>query len=506
MEKLKRHFSFSFKSKSRPNSASSADSSSLSTPVPFSHLFSNPQDPHELTPLPSRSLPNGMYPVTGEPRYLSKSATHATSTDTKSLSASLTPIHTLSGSPTRPGHPHRLIFTHSVPVSPSNRVESAPVSPISLSLAPWTLHSFRRLSRSQRRMSLTDLGFGQLDSYTKLEKLGEGTYATVYKGKSNLTQGLVALKEIRLEHEEGAPCTAIREVALLKNLKHANIVTLHDIIHTQKSLTLVFEFVERDLKQYLEDCGNFMHMRNVQLLLFQLLRGLKYCHSKKILHRDLKPQNLLIGRRGDLKLADFGLARAKSVPTKTYSSEVVTLWYRPPEVLLGSVTYDSSIDMWGVGCIFCEMTSGRPLFPGSSVDEELILIWRILGTPTEDVWPGITQNKEFINGKFPKYSAEPLRHLAPRLDPSGLDLLGGLLKYDSSKRIRAKDAMTHPYFYSLGQGVFEIHDTTSLFTLPECELYRNPGQRPQSSSQLELSSKRQPHHSYSHSLSLDDRF
>ena len=503
MEKIKRHFSFSFKSKSRPHSASSGSSSPF-TPLQFSHLFSDSSlSSHESTPVPSRSLLNGLYPMSEDRRFISKSATYATN-DTKSLSTSLTPIHTLTGSPARPGHPHRLIFTHSVPPSPDNRAESAPVSPMSVShFAPWTDH---RLTRRQRRISLTDLGFGRMDSYSKLEKLGEGTYATVYKGKSNLTQGLVALKEIRLEHEEGAPCTAIREVALLKHLKHANIVTLHDIIHTERSLTLVFEFVERDLKQYLEECGNFMHMRNVQLLLFQLLRGLKYCHSRKILHRDLKPQNLLIGRRGDLKLADFGLARAKSVPTKTYSSEVVTLWYRPPEVLLGSVDYDSSIDMWGVGCIFCEMTSGRPLFPGSSVDEELILIWRILGTPTEEVWPGITRNKEFINGKFPKYPPEPLRHLAPRLDPSGLDLLACLLRYNSSKRIRASEAMTHPYFYSLGKGVFELQETVSLFTLPECELQRNPGQRPQSSGQLELNSRRQPNHSYFHSLSLDERF
>merc|ERR1712228_461660 len=107
--------------------------------------------------------------------------------------------------------------------------------------------------------------------YTKLDKLGEGTYATVFKGKSRLTDALVALKEIRLEHEEGAPCTAIREVSLLKD---ANIVTLHDIVHTDKSLTLVFEYLERDLKQYMDDCGAILSMNNVKLFLFQMLRGL----------------------------------------------------------------------------------------------------------------------------------------------------------------------------------------------------------------------------------------
>ena len=174
---------------------------------------------------------------------------------------------------------------------------------------------------------MSELGYGKIESYVKLEKLGEGTYATVYKGQSGINHSYVALKEIRLEHEEGAPCTAIREASLLKQLKHANIVTLHDIIYTRESLTLVFEYLERDLKQYMDDCSNIMGTRNVKLFLFQLLRGLAYCHARQILHRDLKPQNMLINGRGELKLADFGLARAKSIPTKTYSNEVVTLWY-----------------------------------------------------------------------------------------------------------------------------------------------------------------------------------
>jgi hypothetical protein len=170
--------------------------------------------------------------------------------------------------------------------------------------------------------------FGLVESYKKLEKLGEGTYATVFRGISLVNGKMVALKEIRLEHDEGAPCTAIREVSLLKGLKHANIVTLHDIIHTKLSLTLVFEYLvrasrgawfgliwfglahmrgqERDLKQYMEDTSSVLDLGTVQIFLYQLLRGLQYCHSRKVLHRDLKPQNLLINSFGELKLADFG--------------------------------------------------------------------------------------------------------------------------------------------------------------------------------------------------------
>ncbi|KAG5212264.1 hypothetical protein JEQ12_014693, partial [Ovis aries] len=284
------------------------------------------------------------------------------------------------------------------------------------------------MSRRSRRASLSEIGFGKMETYIKLEKLGEGTYATVYKGRSKLTENLVALKEIRLEHEEGAPCTAIREVSLLKDLKHANIVTLHDIVHTDKSLTLVFEYLDKDLKQYMDDCGNIMSMHNVKLFLYQILRGLAYCHRRKVLHRDLKPQNLLINEKGELKLADFGLARAKSVPTKTYSNEVVTLWYRPPDVLLGSSEYSTQIDMWGVGCIFFEMASGRPLFPGSTVEDELHLIFRLLGTPSQENWPGVSSNDEFKNYNFPKYKPQPLINHAPRLDSEGIELITKFLQ------------------------------------------------------------------------------
>ncbi|XP_028925086.1 cyclin-dependent kinase 18 [Ornithorhynchus anatinus] len=333
------------------------------------------------------------------------------------------------------------------------------------------------LSRMSRRASLSDIGFGKLETYVKLDKLGEGTYATVFKGRSKLTENLVALKEIRLEHEEGAPCTAIREVSLLKNLKHANIVTLHDLIHTERSLTLVFEYLDSDLKQYLDSCGNLMSMHNVKIFMFQLLRGLSYCHHRKILHRDLKPQNLLINEKGELKLADFGLARAKSVPTKTYSNEVVTLWYRPPDILLGATEYSTPIDMWGVGCIHYEMATGRPIFPGSTVKEELHLIFRLLGTPTEETWPGVMANTEFRAYSFPLYRPQPLINHAPRLDTDGIDLLNSLLLYEAKSRVSAEAAMRHPYFKALGERVHQLADTTSIFSLKEIQLQKDPGYR-----------------------------
>ncbi|XP_010353258.1 cyclin-dependent kinase 15 isoform X4 [Rhinopithecus roxellana] len=222
------------------------------------------------------------------------------------------------------------------------------------------------------------LPFGAASSYLNLEKLGEGSYATVYKGISRINGQLVALKVISMNAEEGVPFTAIREASLLKGLKHANVVLLHDIIHTKETLTFVFEYM---------------------LFMFQLLRGLAYIHHQHVLHRDLKPQNLLISHLGELKLADFGLARAKSIPSQTYSSEVVTLWYRPPDALLGATEYSSELDIWGAGCIFIEMFQGQPLFPGvSNILEQLEKIWEVLGVPTEDTWPGVSKLPNYNPG------------------------------------------------------------------------------------------------------------
>ncbi|NXE92554.1 CDK18 kinase, partial [Menura novaehollandiae] len=334
------------------------------------------------------------------------------------------------------------------------------------------------LSRMSRRASLSDIGFGKLETYVKLDKLGEGTYATVFKGRSKLTENLVALKEIRLEHEEGAPCTAIREVSLLKNLKHANIVTLHDIIHTERSLTLVFEYLDNDLKQYLDNCGNLMSVHNVKIFMFQLLRGLAYCHGRKILHRDLKPQNLLINERGELKLADFGLARAKSVPTKTYSNEVVTLWYRPPDVLLGSTEYSTPIDMWDIGALSRGQDPHPPeaFLPAPSTHGRFPSLL-LPGTPTEDTWPGITSNEEFKAYNFTQYRAQPLINHAPRLDSEGIDLLTNLLLYRAKGRISAEAALQHPYFKSLGERVHLLSDNASIFSLKEIQLQKDPGYR-----------------------------
>ncbi len=171
----------------------------------------------------------------------------------------------------------------------------------------------------------------------------------------------------------------------MKELRHTNIVRLYDVIHTESKLMLVFEFMEQDLKKYMEIHGHRCALDpvTVRSFMFQLLKGTAFCHENRVLHRDLKPQNLLINKRGELKLADFGLARAFGIPVNTFSNEVVTLWYRAPDVLLGSRTYSTSIDIWSAGCIMAEMISGLPLFRGRDNNDQLNQILRILGTPDD---------------------------------------------------------------------------------------------------------------------------
>jgi len=161
-----------------------------------------------------------------------------------------------------------------------------------------------------------------MDNYTRQEKLGEGTYATVFKGKNLLTGEPVALKEISLDSEEGAPSTAIREISLMKELRHENILRLYDVIHTENKLMLVFEYMDKDLKKYMDELGGPLPLPQIKSFLYQLLKGIAFCHDQRVLHRDLKPQNLLLNARGQLKLADFGLARAFGIPVYTFSNEV----------------------------------------------------------------------------------------------------------------------------------------------------------------------------------------
>lgn len=289
-----------------------------------------------------------------------------------------------------------------------------------------------------------------MERYQKMEKIGEGTYGVVYKAKDRVTGEIIALKKIRLEAEdEGIPSTAIREISLLKELQHENIVRLYDVVHTEHKLTLVFEFLDQDLKKYLDVCDQGLDLPILKSFLFQLLTGVAYCHHHRVLHRDLKPPNLLINREGLLKLADFGLARAFGIPVRSYTHEVVTLWYRAPDILMASRKYSTPVDIWSVGCIFAEMCNGRPLFSGTSEADQLDKIFRLLGTVVP--YPGIEELPEYSPDVLPQYPPprNGIGSLVPTLNTSGVDLLSRMLQYDPAKRITAQKALEHSFFFDL---------------------------------------------------------
>lgn len=290
-----------------------------------------------------------------------------------------------------------------------------------------------------------------MNDFVRIEKIGEGTYGVVYKAKNIKSQQVVAMKKIRIENEdEGIPATAIREISLLKELQHPNIVCLQDVLMDEQRLYLVFEFLTMDLRKFMDTfpSGKSMDKETVKSYLYQILVAILFCHKRRVLHRDLKPQNLLIGNNGVIKVADFGLGRAFGVPVRAYTHEVVTLWYRAPEILLGSSRYSCPVDVWSIGCIFAEMVNKRPLFQGDSEIDQLFRIFRVMRTPTEELWPGVSELPDY-KPTFPKWIRDTLASQTPTLDKDGVDLLRGMLIYDPVSRISAKSAVNHPYFDSL---------------------------------------------------------
>ena len=292
----------------------------------------------------------------------------------------------------------------------------------------------RVCTEGENRESRIEIEIKRMEKYEKLEKVGEGTYGKVYKAKDKESGEVVALKKTRLEmDEEGVPPTALREVSLLQMLSQSlyvvRLLCVEHCVnkHGKPLLYLVFEYLETDLKKFIDSHRKGANPRPlppalVQSFLYQLCKGVAHCHSHGVLHRDLKPQNLLVDKdRGILKIADLGLGRAFTVPLKSYTHEIVTLWYRAPEVLLGSTHYSTGVDIWSVGCIFAEMVRRQALFPGDSEFQQLLHIFRLLGTPTESQWPGVSSLRDWH--VYPQWEPQNLARAVPSLGPDGIDLL-----------------------------------------------------------------------------------
>jgi len=305
-----------------------------------------------------------------------------------------------------------------------------------------------------------DWGERCVDMYKIVDKVGEGTYGEVYKAtpppEMALEAGeLLALKKVRLENEkEGFPITAVREIKILRQLKHKNIIKLREIVTDKQeavdfrkdkgSFYLVFDFMEHDLMGLL-DSGlvTFTQELNASIMR-QIMEGLAYCHDRNFLHRDIKCSNILMNNRGQVKLADFGLARLYNAEDKErpYTNKVITLWYRPPELLLGEERYGPAIDVWSCGCILGELFAKKPLFQANEEFAQLMVISRMCGTPSPAVWPEVIHLPGFQSLKPKKqYRRRVREEFAIMMPSSALDLLDGMLALDPTKRLSARQAL-----------------------------------------------------------------
>ncbi|XP_003940649.3 cyclin-dependent kinase 9 [Saimiri boliviensis] len=303
----------------------------------------------------------------------------------------------------------------------------------------------------------------EVTKYEKLAKIGQGTFGEVFKAKHRKTGQKVALKKVLMENEkEGFPITALREIKILQLLKHENVVNLIEICRTKASpynrckgsIYLVFDFCEHDLAGLLSNVLVKFTLSEIKRVMQMLLNGLYYIHRNKILHRDMKAANVLITRDGVLKLADFGLARAFSLAKNSqpnrYTNRVVTLWYRPPELLLGERDYGPPIDLWGAGCIMAEMWTRSPIMQGNTEQHQLALISQLCGSITPEVWPNVDKYElydklELVKGQKRKVKDRLKAYVR---DPYALDLIDKLLVLDPAQRIDSDDALNHDFFWS----------------------------------------------------------
>ncbi|KAK6184612.1 hypothetical protein SNE40_007051 [Patella caerulea] len=285
--------------------------------------------------------------------------------------------------------------------------------------------------------------------FEKLNRVGEGTYGIVYCARDTKSNKIVALKKMRMEKEkDGLPISGLREIDILLNIRHENIVEMKEVVvgKSLDSIFLVMEYCEQDLASLLDNMAAPFSESQVKCIMLQLCKGLRYLHENFIIHRDLKVSNLLMTDKGCVKIADFGLARKYGIPTKPMSPKVVTLWYRAPELLFGSKTHTTAIDIWSAGCIFGELLAHKPLLPGRSELHQIELTIQMFGTPNETIWPDFPQLPALEQFTLKQQPYNNIRHTFPWLSEPGIRLLNFLFMYDPLKRASAEDIIESSYF------------------------------------------------------------
>eukprot|EP00397_Hematodinium_sp_SG-2012_P014720 GEMP01014976.1.p1 GENE.GEMP01014976.1~~GEMP01014976.1.p1 ORF type:complete len:515 (+),score=126.80 GEMP01014976.1:238-1782(+) len=294
-----------------------------------------------------------------------------------------------------------------------------------------------------------------MNKYEVLGVVGEGAYGVVLKSRNKEVNGeLVAIKKFKeTEDDEAVKKTTLREVKMLRMLRHENIVQLKEAFRRKGQLYLVFEFVEKNLLEVLEVCPNGLDVESVRFLVWQLCKAICFCHQHEVCHRDIKPENLLVNSDMTLKLCDFGFARTiASKQVSPLTDYVATRWYRSAELLLGATKYTNSVDMWAIGCIMGEITDAQPLFAGESEIDQLYIIQKVLGPLTPEQMEMFLRNPRFHSLKFPDMSSpETLeKRYCRKMSKAALSFMKGVLSMEPMKRLSAADAVKHPYFETYG--------------------------------------------------------
>ncbi|RPB03488.1 Pkinase-domain-containing protein [Choiromyces venosus 120613-1] len=287
--------------------------------------------------------------------------------------------------------------------------------------------------------------------YTRLSMVGEGTYGKVYKASNGVTKELVALKRIRMESErDGFPITAVREMKLLQALKQNNVVSLLEMMVEKGDFYMVFEYMDHDLTGILNHPTFRLEPCHIKHLAKQFFEGLEYLHHRGVLHRDIKGSNILLNNDGQLKIADFGLARFYTKASKKqldYTNRIITLWYRPPEILLGATAYGPAVDIWSAACVFVELFTRQPVFTGKTEIDQLDTIYNVMGTPSEKIWPGLKEMPWYGLLRTPARRRPKFQERYSILLPdTAMELATRMLQYDPDQRPSAEEILKHQYF------------------------------------------------------------
>ncbi|CAG9856003.1 unnamed protein product [Phyllotreta striolata] len=286
-----------------------------------------------------------------------------------------------------------------------------------------------------------------MENYKITGRAGEGAHGFVFKGEDLRNDEVVALKKIAVNPDSEIPNNVLREILTLRVLKYTHIVKLLEVFAIGSSVVLAMEYLPWSLYEVIKNKNHSLNLAQIKTYCKMILKGVNYMHSHHIMHRDLKPSNLLIGTKGILKIGDFGLARIYDHEKKRlYSHQVATRWYRSPELLYGSKTYNKSVDMWSVGCILAEMIQRKPLFPGETDIEQLAIVLGTLGTPSCENWPGLTLLPDYNKISFSHSEPKKWSIILPDADCVTLNLIGKILIYDQNKRYTAKEALQDRFF------------------------------------------------------------